>query len=83
VPSSHIYRVCLSPHALVLCSSGVDHKEARTAGTLEVIEELCWMPAGWVFDTVLERMAVVLHPQEPALAERLLAARTEANSGYL
>jgi hypothetical protein len=41
------------------------------------------MPAGWVFDTVLERMAVVLHPQEPVLAEWLLAARTEANGGYL
>ena len=53
------------------------------AGTLEVTEELCWMPAGWVFDTALERMAAVLHPQEPALAERLLAARTEANGGYL
>ena len=53
------------------------------AGTLEVTEELCWMPAGWVFDTVLERMAAELHPQDPALAARLLAARTEANSGYL
>jgi hypothetical protein len=53
------------------------------AGTLEVTEELCWMPAGWVFDTVLEHMAAVLHPQEPALAARLLAARTEANGGYL
>jgi hypothetical protein len=53
------------------------------AGTLEVTEEICWMPAGWVFDTVLERMAAVLHPQEPALAARLLAARTEANGGYL
>jgi len=53
------------------------------AGTLEVTEELCWMPAGWVFDTVLERMAAVLHPQAPALAARLLAARTEANGGYL
>jgi hypothetical protein len=53
------------------------------AGTLEVTEELCWMPAGWVFDTVLEHMAAELHPQEPALAARLLAARTEANGGYL
>jgi hypothetical protein len=53
------------------------------AGTLEVTEELCWMPAGWVFDTVLERMAAMLHPEEPALAERLLAARMEANGGYL
>jgi len=53
------------------------------AGTLEVTEELCWMPAGWVFDTVLERLAAVLYTQEPGLAERLLAARTEANGGYL
>jgi len=53
------------------------------AGTLEVTEELCWMPAGWVFDTVLERMAAELHSQEPALAARLRAARTEANGGYL
>ena len=53
------------------------------AGTLEVTEELCWMPAGWVFDTVLERMAADLHPQEPALAARLLATRTEAYGGYL
>ena len=41
------------------------------------------MPAGWVFDTVLERLAAVLHTQEPALAARLRAARTEANGGYL
>ena len=53
------------------------------AGTLEVTDELCWMPAGWVFDTVLERIATVLHTQEPALAARLRAARTEANGGYL
>ena len=53
------------------------------AGTLEVTEALCWMPAGWVFDTVLEHMAAELHSQDPALAARLLAARTEANGGYL
>lgn len=53
------------------------------AGTLEVTEELCWMPAGWVFDTVLERLATVVAPQDSALAARLLAARTEAGGGYL
>jgi hypothetical protein len=53
------------------------------AGTLEVTEELCWMPTGWVFDTVLERMAAEIHSQKPALAARLLDARTEANGGYL
>ena len=53
------------------------------AGTLEVTENLCWMPAGWVFDNVLERIAELLHPQNAALAELLLAARTDANGGYL
>ncbi len=53
------------------------------AGTLEVTEDLCWMPAGWVFDNVLERIAEVLSPQDAALAELLLASRTDANGGYL
>jgi hypothetical protein len=53
------------------------------AGTLEVTEDLCWMPAGWVFDNVLERIAEVLYPQDAALAELLLASRTDANGGYL
>ena len=41
------------------------------------------MPAGWVFDNVLERIADVLYPQDSALAELLLASRTDANGGYL
>jgi hypothetical protein len=41
------------------------------------------MPAGWVFDTVLERLAAVVDPHDPALAARLRAARTEADGGYL
>ncbi len=53
------------------------------AGTLEATDDLCWMPAGWVFDAVLERIAQVLHPQDPTLAAWLLAARTEASGGYL
>ena len=53
------------------------------AGTLEVTDDLCWMPAGWVFDTVLERLASELHSPAPELAAQLLAARTEANGGYL
>jgi hypothetical protein len=53
------------------------------AGTLEVTEDLCWMPAGWVFDNVLERIAEVLYPQDSTLAELLLASRTDANGGYL
>lgn len=53
------------------------------AGTLEVTDDLCWMPAGWVFDTVLERLASELHTPASELAAQLLAARTEANGGYL
>jgi hypothetical protein len=53
------------------------------AGTLEITEDLCWMPAGWVVDTVLERMARVLQTKDPTLAEMLLAARTDASGGYL
>lgn len=53
------------------------------AGTLEVTDKLCWMPAGWVFDIVLERIASELSGQDAVLAEQLLAARTEANGGYL
>src|SRR2546428_604460 len=82
-PSLCICGVCVPPTALASSSSDVAHEEARMAGTLEVTDELCWMPAGWVFDTVLERMAAELHSQAPGLAARLLAARTEANGGYL
>ena len=53
------------------------------AGTLEVTDELCWMPAGWVFDAVLEHIAAELHTQDPELAAQLLDARTAANGGYL
>lgn len=53
------------------------------AGTLEVTEDLCWMPAGWVFDTILERVAGVLYTKDPGFAEMLLAARTDTSGGYL
>jgi hypothetical protein len=53
------------------------------AGTLEITQELCWMPAGWVFDRMLERMAAELTAREPDLASSLLAATTEQNGGYL
>jgi hypothetical protein len=75
--------VCGLPNAPASSSSVGDHQEEEMAGTLEVTEDLCWMPAGWVFDHVLKRMAIVLHAKDPALAELLLASRTEANGGYL
>lgn len=53
------------------------------AGTLEITDDLCWMPAGWVFDHALELMAAMLQAKSPVLAELLLTARTDANGGYL
>jgi hypothetical protein len=49
------------------------------AGTLEIRDDLCWMPAGWVFDNLLERAAQA----EPELKEALLGALTEGGAGYL
>lgn len=52
------------------------------AGTLEISDELCWMPAGWVYDNVLERMASFLKDKDASLAAILLQSRTEENGGY-
>lgn len=52
------------------------------AGTLEISDESCWMPAGWVYDTVLERLASVLKAKDSALADVLLESRTGENGGY-
>jgi len=38
------------------------------AGTLEISDDLCWMPAGWVYDNVLERIAFTLKDKDAALA---------------
>ena len=53
------------------------------AGTLEIADDLCWMPAGWVFDNVLERMSAALIGNDDALSEKLLRSRTQENAGYL
>lgn len=50
------------------------------AGTLEITESLCWMPAGWVYDNALEGMAD--HVADD-LRERLLGSLTDVNGGYL
>lgn len=52
------------------------------AGTLEISEDLCWMPAGWVYDNMLERMALVLNGEDAMLANMLLQSRTDDNGGY-
>jgi hypothetical protein len=53
------------------------------AGTLVINEELCWMPAGWVFDNAIEHIARGLAGTDSALAQVLLDARTTKSVGYL
>jgi hypothetical protein len=53
------------------------------AGTLEITDEYCWMPAGWLFDNVLDRIAAEVESQSSATAEKLHNARTDVSGGYL
>jgi hypothetical protein len=53
------------------------------AGTLVLPHNHCWMPSGWVYDNVLERMATILRSSNQPLATMLLESRIEANGGYL
>lgn len=50
------------------------------AGTLEITDRLCWMPAGWVYDNALRGMAEHVSDE---LRERLLRSLTDVNGGYL
>jgi hypothetical protein len=52
------------------------------AGTLEISDQLCWMPAGWVYDNTLERLASFLEHGDPALADLFLRSRTHENGGH-
>lgn len=52
------------------------------AGTLEISDDLCWMPAGWVYDSVLERIAFFLTEKDASLATLLLQSTRDANGGY-
>ena len=51
------------------------------AGTLRINDNAVWMPAGWIYDGVLELIATELANQDRILAEALREARTEAK-GY-
>ena len=51
------------------------------SGMLDISDKVAWMPAGWVFDGVLELIAAELKTENPSLAAALLQARTEA-TGY-
>lgn len=53
------------------------------AGTLEIADNLCWMPAGWVFNAVLHRLAQKLKGMESQLAERLEGGTDSPFGGYL
>ena len=53
------------------------------AGTLELSQDLCWMPAGWIYDNALEGIANIIGKSEPELQQRLLASLTDVNGGYL
>jgi hypothetical protein len=52
------------------------------AGTLEITETLCWMPAGWVYDNVLRDLATSLQAANSPLSCLLLSSITEENGGY-
>jgi len=52
------------------------------AGTLEISDDLCWMPAGWLYDNVLERLASKVKDKDASLASLLLQSRTNENGGY-
>jgi hypothetical protein len=57
------------------------HRDRAVAGTLEITEEHCWMPPGWIYDNVMERVAAAVEPDHPALAAELLNARIEGGTG--
>ncbi|HTN74514.1 MAG TPA: hypothetical protein VL096_04680 [Pirellulaceae bacterium] len=44
------------------------------AGTLQVNERAAWTPAGWIFNNVLERVALRIEADDPQLAEEVLEA---------
>ncbi len=52
------------------------------SGLLKIRNDSKWMPAGWVFDNVLERIATELETIDPALSATLLEATTDNGIGY-
>lgn len=53
------------------------------SGTMDIRDDIAWMPAGWVFDNVLELVASELQSEDPSLATILLEARIDISGGYL
>jgi hypothetical protein len=52
------------------------------SGTLWLNGDVTWMPASWIFDNVLQRVAGELRSVDADLAEELLFAQTEVRYGY-
>ena len=57
--------------------------EVVMAGTLELSKDLCWMPAGWIYDSALEGIANVVGSKNPDLEQTLLQSLTDVNGGHL
>ena len=53
------------------------------SGTLIVNANSAWMPAGWVFDLVLDTLAEDLDRVQPDLARKLRHAKTDVSVGFL
>jgi hypothetical protein len=53
------------------------------AGTLELSKDLCWMPAGWIYDNALEGIANAVGSERPDLGQALLQSLTDVNGGHL
>ncbi len=47
------------------------------SGTLVIKEKIAWMPAGWVYDGVLELIAEAVDDRHPELRRFLTEARTD------
>lgn len=52
------------------------------SGTLQVNERAAWTPAGWIFNNVLERVALRLEADDAQLSEHVLDA-LGPNPGHL
>jgi hypothetical protein len=52
------------------------------AATLQVNERSAWTPAGWIFNNVLERVALRVESEDATLAETIFAA-LGPNPGHL
>src|SRR5258706_6690587 len=53
------------------------------SGTISINERDVWMPSGWIYDGVLERLSDVLRDKVPVLSRMLEAAISEHAVAYL